>query len=528
MHNIHQQLLSSPTGHLWQKIGTHHHHGINIPLFSLKSQQSSGIGEFNDLIAIIDWCSSLGLDVIQLLPLNHTNNDNCPYNALSAFATDPIFLHVQSLPEIDQCPDIDHHLAALTQLNNLQRVNYDNVRHHKYSIFRKYFEHIRSTTLTTPEYNNFVKDNSWLNGYALFMTLKSIHYNQHWQQWPTELQNPSSQLIEELLQKHKNDVDFYSFLQYLCYQQFQKIKHYASSKKVLIKGDIPILISRDSADVWLHRSLFITEFSAGAPPDAYAADGQKWGFPIYNWEELANQDYLWWKERLKVAAQFYHLYRIDHIVGFFRIWAIPPGKTALEGSYIPEDKTVWIEHGTKILKMMLQTCPMLPIGEDLGTVPPKVRVALKQMGICGTKVMRWERDWDGNQHFLHADEYIPESMTTVSTHDSETLEQWWHNNHEEVQSFIAYKHWHYRHDLSQEYRESILYDSHHTASLFHINLLQEYLALIPDFTWPNLQDERINVPGTVSENNWSYRTRPTIEDFTSNSTLNNKIRQLIG
>lgn len=292
-------------------------------------------------------------------------------------------------------------------------------------------------------------------------------------------------------------------------------------------GDMPILIDRDSADVWLHPSLFDLSYSAGAPPDMFTSDGQNWGFPIYNWEALAETHYQWWVDRLQWSSHYFHIYRIDHIVGFFRIWSIPVGLKGNEGFFIPKDENTWVDHGQRLMLMMLNACSMLPIGEDLGVIPPNVRACMKALGICGTRVMRWERNWEGDQSFIPPEQYQVESLTAVSTHDSETLQQWWQNHPEEAQLYCQLKGWNYHPILSRDYHLGILWESHHTNSLFHINPLQEYLALVPGISWPNVEDERINTPGSFSDKNWSYRMRLSLEDLFQQSTLIHTIQELI-
>ena len=201
--------------------------------------------------------------------------------------------------------------------------------------------------------------------------------------------------------------------------------------------------------------------------------------------------------------------------------------TAMEGHFIPNDPALWIPQGEKIMRMMIENSSMLPIGEDLGVVPPEVRQDLGTLGICGTKVMRWERYWHGDWSFIPVQNYPRESMTTVSTHDSETLALWWRNQPQESGDYAHRRGWEYTPLLSYDYRMGILWDSHHSHSLFHINLLQEYLAFIPDMVWPDPEDERINVPGLVSEQNWSYRFRPSLEEITTNEQLADIMRNLI-
>jgi 4-alpha-glucanotransferase len=222
------------------------------------------------------------------------------------------------------------------------------------------------------------------------------------------------------------------------------------------------------------------------------------------------------------------MYRIDHVIGLFRIWAIPIGHPEIIGKFIPEDPALWIPQGKETLEMMITASPMLPIAEDLGFVQPIIRACLAELGIPGTKVMRWERLWDQDKSFIPYHAYPVISMTCVSTHDSPTLVQWWNTQPEEVQAFCAFKGWiGIPPQLTQEMRKEILWDSHHTASLFHINLLQEYLALFPELVWPNPEDERINIPGKVLPTNWTYRFKPSVETLISHQGLQGEISRLL-
>lgn len=520
-----QHIKSSPSAPLWESVGIRNHHGIALPLFSLHSTSSCGIGEYPDLLPLLPWCQNIGFDVIQLLPLNDTGNDTSPYSALSANALNPIYLGLSQLPQIENYPELIQEIKELQKLNHTQRIQYSAVQQGKERFLRKYYRQYSPTIIHTEPYQSFKRDNPWLTGYALFKTLKA-HYNlQSWEEWPPEWRDPKLplQIPEEFI----DEVEYHIFIQYLSFQQIESVKKQAESYKILLKGDIPILINRDSVDVWLHRDLFLLDYEAGAPPDMYAKEGQKWGFSPYKFEAMESEDFQWWKERLKVATHCFNIYRIDHVVGFYRIWSIPKGLTAKDGYFIPSDESVWIPHGDKIMRMMLSNCPMLPIGEDLGTIPPAVRINLRDLGICGTKVMRWERRWNTDRGFIDPKDYPPESMTTVSTHDSETLQLWWKNRPEEARWYAAALGWEYTPDLTKDQHIYFLNASHHSGSLFHINLLGEYLALVPGMTWPDPADERINVPGVVSDLNWTYRFRPSVEDIVSNASLLEEIRGIV-
>lgn len=517
----------SPSAKQWKQIGIHHHHGLNVPLFSLRTKDSSGIGEFKDLIPMIDWCKSLGLDVLQLLPLNDTGLDTSPYSALSAFALNPVHLSLAHLPQAQENSLLNTMLKDLQKYNSTQRIDYQKLHIGREHFLQEYFKVYGQGILSEDGYRQFIDSNPWVKGYALFKAMKSYSGWKSWEMWPEEIKNPSETNLKTLETKFEYEIEYLSLIQYLCFRQMQEVKQYAEKAGVFLKGDIPILINRESADVWLNRHLFNMGYAAGAPPDMYSEEGQKWGFPIYNWDLLTQEDYAWWKLRLAAAQNFYHLYRIDHVVGFFRIWAIPIDRKAKEGHFEPRDKSTWIAHGKRIMRMMLESSLMLPIAEDLGVVPPDVRACLKSLGICGTKVMRWERHWEADKSFIPPEDYPPISMTTVSTHDSDTLQLWWIKSPEEAKEYCKFRGWEYSAPLSPEYQMAILYDSHHTPSFFHINLLNEYLALFPELVWPNPEDERINIPGLIADRNWSYRFRPSVEEIVENNLLADAIRDLI-
>lgn len=524
---IEKTIFQTPAASQWKEIGVRHHHGICLPLFSLHSDKSCGIGEYLDLLPMIQWCHDLGMDILQLLPLNDIGLGTSPYSAISAFALNPIHLSLYALPDIEKVEDIQEKLEKVRYWNRPKRVKYHIVRELKLALFRQYFPLVFPTISKTEEYRKFCEKNSWLESYTLFKSLKEFHLWKEWEEWPTQHKSPSDEGYRELLQEHRSQCEFHAFLQYLCYQQLEEVKKQAISKGVFLKGDLPILISRDSADVWRHRHFFLHHLSAGAPPDMYSRDGQNWGFPVYDWEELEKYKYTWWKERLDVASHLFHLYRIDHVVGFFRMWAIAEGKIAKEGSFIPPNEEEWIPHGKKLMEMMLKTAPILPIGEDLGLVPPEVKECLYSLGICGTKMMRWERRWETDGSFIPIDEYQSMTMSTVSTHDSDTLQLWWRHFPKEAKLFAEYKNWPYQPFLSLEHHQEILWDSHHSTSLFHINLLQEYLALFPELVSKNPNNERINIPGKILDTNWTYRFKPTVEEICEHIPLKEKMRQIL-
>lgn len=527
MDSITKFLSQTPTAKAWQQIGVKHHHGICVPLFSLRTQHSAGLGEYLDLLPLIDWCPTVGFDVIQLLPLNDTGTETSPYSALSAFALNPVHLSLHALPEWQNVEGLLEIYEELQQLNRLQRIAHERVFSLKEAFLRAYSKALFPQFASSKNYRQFTENAPWLEKDSLFKALKIKQQRKSWLDWPEEWKHPSENQLHALKEAHQDEVNYHSFLQFHCFQQLRQVHDHATEKGVWLKGDIPILFSKDCADVWAHRSLFHLDFSAGAPPDMYNAEGQDWGFPLYNWSEMEKERYAWWGARLQAAAQYYDMYRLDHIVGFYRIWAKYLTDPAQRRGFIPEDPNSWISQGDRILKALIATNPLLPIGEDLGVIPPEVRQNLRSLGICGTKVMRWERRWNEDRSVIPYSSYEPLSMTTVSTHDSEPLALWWRNNAEEAREFCTFKQWVYAPQLSRMQQREILYDSHHTSSLLHINLLQEYLPLIDGGCWDRLEDERINVPGSISATNWTYRFRLSVEEIVANTQLANEIKNIL-
>ncbi len=509
-------LEATPTKTAWNRIGQTHHHGINIPLFSLRSEKGCGIGEFLDLIPLIAWCKEVGFDVIQLLPLNDTGRESSPYNALSSLALDPIYLSLWKLPYLHKHKRLEKRILSLQKLNSYPFIPYPLVFASKMDFLKDYYLACFSEFREDPQYLGFVKKHSWLPKYALFKAYKEKSFHSPWESWPHIL-TPSSVRVE--------DLEFYTFLQFLSFEQFYEVKKVAAKHQIFLKGDIPILISPESTDVWLHQDEFDLSLEAGAPPDMFALEGQKWGFPIYNWDVIAKNDYQWWKRRLAVSSELYDIFRIDHIIGLFRIWALNRGEAAKDGRYIPSEEKEMILQGETILNALLTDLPMLPIGEDLGlgAALPEIRASLQKLGIPGTKIPRWEKQDD---FFILGSEYPALSLTSLSTHDSETLTLWWDRFPIDAEAFALSRGIPYRKDLTSDIRFQLLEDSHKSASLFHINLLPEYLALFPDLIHPNPEDERINIPSTVNSKNWCYRMKPTIEELYRHHSLRTAMKSV--
>ncbi|MCH9703316.1 MAG: 4-alpha-glucanotransferase, partial [Chlamydiae bacterium] len=443
-------------------------------------------------------------------------------------ALNPLFLSLRFLPMQELVPNFEEKVGKIVYWNRTPRVKFHIVRELKNVFFKEYIPLVGPEIKNSRSYKSFIKENqSWLDPYVLFKSLKEKNYWKSWEDWAPLYKTISKETFSELLRENEDVCDFHRILQFLSFEQMAEVKKHAEDREIFLKGDLPILISRDSADVWYNRDLFLLDYAAGAPPDMYSRDGQYWGFPLFNMEQMEKQKFDWWKKRLEVAGSLYHIYRIDHVVGFFRMWAIPKDKQPKEGNFYPPEEHKWLPQGKQMMQMMLKASPLLPIGEDLGVVPHNVKQTLHDLGICGTKVMRWERRFETDGSYLPIEEFEETSMTTVSTHDSDTLQLWWRHFPKDAKQLCELKGWNYEPFLNEERHKEILYDSHHSSSLFHINLLNEYLALFPDLISNNLSDERINIPGKVLDSNWTYRFKPSVEELTSNANLKDSVKNIL-
>lgn len=304
--------------------------GTAMPLFSLRSNESYGVGDFGDLRKMIDWAKMTGQQLVQLLPVNDTSatktwRDSYPYSAISAFALHPIYLCCENLP-LDDTELRTSFREEGEKLNSLPMLDYEKVMDLKIRYARELFRLQSEQYLASDDYKAFrQKNRSWLFPYCCFCSLRDRYGSADFRTW-NEYAKYDVTLLERMLKQDasaKKEVDFWSFLQYLLHCQFFETRNYAHHKGVALKGDIPIGISRNSADTWANPELFHMDTQTGAPPDNFSFLGQNWGFPTYNWPIMAEDGYSWWIARFRKMADYFDAYRIDHILGFFRIWEIP-------------------------------------------------------------------------------------------------------------------------------------------------------------------------------------------------------------
>ncbi len=303
--------------------------GVAIPVFSLRSKESSGIGEFCDLCLLVDWAEKTHQKVIQILPVNdttitHTWRDSYPYKSNSSFALNPMYIRLQQLGRLKDPSLQATFRKKRQQLNRLPAVDYEQVAAFKWEYLRQFYLQNGKDDLASEGYRQFHERNKyWLDPYAAFCYLREKYQTADFNTWKEC--NYSEEIVRQLNTGEESafEVGLYKYIQYHLHLQLLGARDYAHAHGVILKGDIPIGISRYSVDAWTHKSLFHLDRQAGAPPDAFDKNGQNWSFPTYNWHAMASNGYRWFKERFVKMSDYFDAYRIDHILGFFRIWEIP-------------------------------------------------------------------------------------------------------------------------------------------------------------------------------------------------------------
>jgi 4-alpha-glucanotransferase len=622
--------------------------GVVVPLFSLRSKESVGIGEFLDLVPFGEWAKKCGMNLIQLLPVNDTGEESSPYSARSAFALNPVYIRLQ---EIDGAAEIlgDEPAKQNESFAKQPRIPYIKVVRYKRQALRKIFDKKRKEILENEGFQEWIKKNEWIRPYAVFCALKAENNEASWKKW------------EKKEKPNESDVIFQKWMQWVAEEQFLKAVAELNKLDVRLKGDIPILINEDSADVWHHPQFFSLDNRAGAPPDMFCYSGQNWAFPTYKWDNLEKENFSWWRSRIQHAAKFYHAYRIDHVLGFFRIWVVPeteytgilghfvpsvpiymneilqtgmPRETVnyltspnfgedqlrnwfgsateeakqkyfeplqgFEGRYIlrneyrservimdlsdeqvkdtllnvywdrvfvgdgetlypywywynapvlqtlPEheinnirniirgneskQETLWAENGYKLLSVLSKEADMLVCAEDLGAVPNCVPGVLRDLGILALRVERWSRDWKQYESpYIPLSEYPRLSVCTTSNHDSSTLLGLW-NEHD----FDRELYW--RHlgqkgsapaTLSAKHISIILKKLFESNSLLAILPLQDFMAISQKFVPQNPDFDRVNIPGTIGIQNWSWKMPCLLEELLEENELNKDIAEIV-
>ena len=305
--------------------------GTQVPVFSLRTRKSAGIGDFGDLKAMIDFVASTGQKVLQLLPINdttitHTWTDSYPYSCISVFAIHPQYADLHALPELKDAKARTEAEKTRAELNALDKIDYEKVNDFKINYLRQIFNQEGEKMMKTAEYKAFFQDTElWLVPYAQYSYLRDKNGTADFNQWPDHQvwdEAERKALADPKTAAYKN-VAFFYFVQFVLDRQMQEAHEHAKAKGVILKGDIPIGVNRNGCDVWTEPKYFNLNGQAGAPPDDFSVNGQNWGFPTYNWFEMLKDGCQWWNRRFQNMARYFDAYRIDHVLGFFRIWEIP-------------------------------------------------------------------------------------------------------------------------------------------------------------------------------------------------------------
>ena len=472
--------------------------GILMPLSSLPSPY--GIGTMGKAaFQFVDFLASAGQKYWQLLPLGPTSFGDSPYQSFSSFAGNPYFVDLDLL--------IKDKLLKASEVKNRDwgdredRVDYGKIYENRFAVLRLAYE--RGAERYGEEIAAFRQENGWwLENYALFMAIKASQGMKAWSEWPEELRLREDAALEKARKELRQDVEFYIFVQFLFYRQWEALRDYAHDKGIRFIGDIPIYVALDSADVWSEPHFFqldeknIPKEVAGVPPDAFTEDGQLWGNPLYDYDAMKKDGYGWWIRRIDGAKKLYDVIRIDHFRGFESYWAVPYGDdTAKNGAWKPGP-------GMGLVGVLTSWFRDLSfIAEDLGYSTPEVRKLLADSGLPGMKILEFAFDAHGDSAYLpHNCE--ENSSCYIGTHDNETVQGWLKWADKPSLRFAE----RYMHITPDEgWNWGMIRSGMATPSRLFVVQMQDLLELGAD--------ARMNSPGT-SVGNWQWRMLPGAADKT--------------
>lgn len=560
--------------------------GLLLPAFSTRRKNDLGIGDTLGMREWIDWAAEYKVGLLQLLPVNENGTDESPYSAISSIALDPIYLSFDP-PEIPHlsATDLTAARAELGTALHSHLIDYPAVRAVKLHLLELSFARFQASAnfAQATEFRDFQKKNAdWLPEYCLFKLLAEIHGPAlSWDQWPEDCREPISAkaFVESIRKVNARDVDsrleFFNYVQWLCFRQWHVVREYADEKGVRLMGDVPIGVSFHSADVFFNQSQFHTDWFGGTAPEGYSEVnpfihewGQNWGIPLYNWDAMAADGFAWWKKRIRYLTEIFRVFRIDHILGFYRIYGFPwhprrnhefLGLEHHDAAKIndgrlpkwfhhpddtPENKALNLADGDFRLRAIIEAAGDAEIiAEDLGWVPEYVRPHLEELGIAGYRIPHWDAYEDGSP--VMGDVFPENSFASYSTHDHDSLCAIWENLRMTV-------------SLQQQHpTEQGRWAAEGCAN--SLRLLAGFAGIpIPaDNQWPRYSDtihwrliksllesnsryavlmvtdlfalkDRINTPGTVGNGNWRLRLDLSPQQLTQRGEILSRIIQLTG
>lgn len=546
--------------------------GVLAPLFALRTETDLGVGDLEALRQFIDWAAKVGFKIVQLLPINEMGGDHSPYNAISSVALEPTTLHLApGSPEDLSQADFDEVIAQIDP-EKLRKgaVKHDRVRRLKIELLeRSFLNFSRRASEHSAHANGFdafcEAEAAWLDDYAFFRALMEKNGDREtWDQWQ-EPHRTSDSAREWLAAQSREKqilfderVRFYRYVQWIAHSQWMAVKSYAEERGVGLMGDIPFGVNYYSADVYSRRDEFALDWSGGAPPEPYFKDdeftqkwGQNWGIPLYRWDVMRTRNLAWWRQRVRGVRKIFHAFRIDHVLGFYRIYAFPwrpernPDFLPLSwdemrertGGAIPQfyarDDSTWENceanrrEGEEYLRMVLEESgDTRVVGEDLGTVPHYVRPSLRSLGVATFKIPQWENYDDGRS--IPGHEYQRVSVATYATHDHKPLRALWEEAFEKSSPTAAQA----MHDLAKvaEFAGSPpLGEGADFEKDFYPRVME---ALFRCESWIAIvmitdllgRKDRFNVPGTAANSNWSRRLQKTVAGLNASPTIRKRMR----
>lgn len=495
--------------------------GVLVPLFSVRTRRSWGIGDIADLPEIAKWLSQeAGQRLVQILPIGDLpGNETSPYSAATSFGIDPMYVAVDRLEDVREAdrsallgPDGD---ATLDHLRATKSVDYATVRAVKRRVLRAGAEHFYATEWGTSSARGkalaaFIDEQrDWLDDYALFKAFKARFGDSWWRSWPVGVRDRDPRVMAEHSEELRLEIFVHKYLQWIAHEQWREARRAVNALGVELMGDLPFIVGIDSADVWGHRGEFDLEANLGVPGDAFSPEGQDWGLPTYDWPSMESTGLAWVRRRARMMGRLFDRFRVDHLVGYYRMWIRP--KNGGAAHFVPGEEPEQVARGEKVLSAMIEAAGdvgAMIVAEDLGTVPPFVRASLTKLKIPGYRVLCWEKDGDV---FRDPSSYPSVSLATSGTHDTETMATWWESLRFDER----------RHAL-QEIPSLRAVASQRDVDRFtpavHDALLDALYGSASDLVLLPIQDvfgwrDRVNKPGVVGSENWSYRLPEPIEDL---------------
>ena len=467
--------------------------GVVVPLFSLASSRSWGLGEFGDLPPLARWLMEAGQSIVQILPiLEMPPIESSPYSAMTAMALDPIYITMANNPDFAglgaELALDGAEQAEVKRLRQTRRIEYASIRRLKDKWLRRSFDRFLKLEVSrgsprAARFDAFAAAQSWwLDEYALFRALRAMHDERSWSEWPQPLAHADPAAVAGVRETLRSEIVYRSYLQWIAAEQWSEAKRL--SWPIRVYGDLPFMISADSPDVWARQSEFRFDATIGVPPDAFSETGQDWGLPPWRADVMAANDFRWMRSRARRYGDLFDGFRIDHLVGLYRMYVRPIDKTTA-AFFDPDGEPAQVALGETLIGI-LRSSEHQPdvIAEDLGSVPPFVRESMARLDLPGLKVLRWERHWDRDgQPPVDPADFPERSVATTGTHDIEPLAATPDGD-------------------SEEKRAAVLQSLLAAASALTLIPLQDV------FGWT----DRINTPAVVDGINWTWRV-PTPVDL---------------